>query len=276
MTANIKNSRPKLIVGLGNPGDEYRYTRHNVGAWFVHSLGQRFGGEFKRDKKFHGELAEIFIDGHKLRLLFPTTYMNLSGQAIRAVTDYFDIAPEEVLVAYDDLDLDVADIRLKFSGGHGGHNGLRDTHQHIGKDYWRLRIGVGHPGDKKKVSNYLTKNKPSRKEEELLLTGIKKVVDDMKVLLSDGYEKTMAKWHTKVTSKTPSSKIASSKPSFSKQASSSQLAKAQKEKVNTQSNDETKPIKTVNLIKRSSREGQQLNAKTALAVAFEKAKKEEE
>lgn len=254
MKNSIKDVRPKLIVGLGNPGDEYRYTRHNVGAWFVHALGVRFNGEFKADKKFKGETAEIFVEGHKIRLLFPTTYMNLSGQAIRAVTEYYGIEPEEILVAYDDLDLDVADIRLKYSGGHGGHNGLRDTHQHLGKDYWRLRIGVGHPGDKKKVSNYLTKNKPSRKEEEILLVGIKKAVDDLPGLIQDGYEKTMQKWHTK-----------------------KQTYAGVKERNSTQDKKPSSGNKDqVSLIKRSSVEGKQLKAKTALAMALEKAKQEEE
>jgi PTH1 family peptidyl-tRNA hydrolase len=193
----LPKSKPKLVVGLGNPGEEYKYTRHNVGAWFVHALGHRYGAIFRADKKFQGELSEVVVKGYKVRLLFPTTFMNLCGVSIRAVCDYYQIEPEEVLVAHDELDLDVGDIRLKFSGGHGGHNGLRDTSQHLGKDYWRLRIGVGHPGNKKQVSNFLTKNKTPRKEEEIILVGIENMVKDFEYLMSEGYEKTMHKLHSK-------------------------------------------------------------------------------
>jgi len=246
----ISNKRPKLIVGLGNPGEEYQYTRHNVGAWFVHALARKYSSSFKAEKKFQGEIADILVNGRKIRLLFPTTYMNLSGVSIRAVCDYYDIEQEEVLVVHDELDLPVGEMRLKFSGGHGGHNGLRDTAQHIGKKFWRLRIGVDHPGNKKMVSNYLTSKKTPREDEELILTGIKKVLDDFEYLLDEGYEKTMQKWHSK-PEKTKAEKVAGSKKQLSDKSKSI---------------SESKTTKNIHVAK----------SKTSLQLAMEKARHQEE
>ena len=248
---------PKLIVGLGNPGAEYQYTRHNVGAWFVHALANKYGGEFKTERKFQGELAEIVVKGHKVRLLFPTTFMNLCGQSVRAVCDYYQIDAEGILVAHDELDLPVGEMRLKFSGGHGGHNGLRDTSQHMGKDYWRLRVGVDHPGNKKQVSNYLTKNKTPRKEEELILVGIEKVLNVFEKLMDDGYEKTMYELHQKKLTDEQQAeeekRIAAKKAK--KKAWLKKKAEANAEKKSNQNN---------------------LTNKTVLQLALEKAKREEE
>ncbi len=261
----LPNNPPKLIVGLGNPGAEYQYTRHNVGVWFVHSLARRYGADFKLEKKFQGEIAEIVIKGHKIRLLFPITFMNLSGQSVRAVCDYYQIEPEEILVAHDELDLAVGDMRLKFSGGHGGHNGLRDTSQHMGKDYWRLRIGVDHPGNKKQVSNYLTKNKTPRKEEELILVGIDKVVKLFEKLMHEGYEKTMHTLHQKALS--PEELAEEEKRLAAKKAKKEAWLKKKAEANAEKKQNAKKPdnIKEKNLIN-----------KTVLQLAMEKAKREEE
>lgn len=254
----VSNRVPKLIVGLGNPGDEYKFTRHNVGVWFVHSLARRYGVTLKADKKFHGEIAEIVVKGHKIRLLFPTTYMNLSGVAVRAMCDYYQIDSEQVLVAHDELDLPAGVMRLKFAGGHGGHNGLRDTAQHIGKDYWRLRIGVDHPGNKKQVSNYLTKNKTPQKEEELILVGIEKVLNSFEYLLEHGYEKTMLKLHAKELTpeqiKEKELKVKAAKEKKEQYLKKKALAK--------DLHKEQKPLSSTN--------------KTILQLALEKAQREEE
>ena len=264
--ATLPNNPPKLIVGLGNPGPEYQFTRHNVGVWFVHSLARRYGGEFKLEKKFQGELAEIVVNGHKVRLLFPTTFMNLSGQSVRAVCDYYQIEVEEILVAHDELDLPVGEMRLKFSGGHGGHNGLRDTSQHMGKDYWRLRMGVDHPGNKKQVSNYLTKNKTPRKEEELILVGIEKVINIFEKLMQEGYEKTMHELHQKELS--PEQQAEEEKRIAAKKAKKEAWLKKKAE-----ANAEKKSVEKKSNEKKIEKN---LTNKTVLQLAMEKAKREEE
>jgi len=264
--AVIPNNPPKLIVGLGNPGSEYQYTRHNVGVWFVHALAKHYGVEFKAERKFYGELAEIVLKGQKIRLLFPTTFMNLSGQSVRAVCDYYHIDPEDVLIAHDELDLPVGEMRLKFSGGHGGHNGLRDSSQHIGKDYWRLRIGVDHPGNKKQVSNYLTKNKTPRKEESLILVGIEKVIKLFEKLMQDGYEKTMHVLHQKEL--TPEQQAEEDKRIAAKKAKKEAWLK-KKAAANAE-----KQLKEKDSF--SKRDNKNLGNKTALQMALEKAKREEE
>ena len=265
----VSNRTPKLIVGLGNPGEEYKLTRHNVGVWFVHALARCYGAVMKADKKFHGDVAEIIVKGHKIRLLFPTTYMNLSGVAVRAMCDYYQIDSDQILVAHDELDLPVGVMRLKFSGGHGGHNGLRDTAQHVGKDYWRLRIGVDHPGNKKQVSNYLTKNKTPTKEEELILVGIEKTLNIFEYLLSDGYEKAMLKLHAKELTleqlKEKEIKEKTAKEKKEKYLAAKKLASSNKDKSNPTS------------LKNSSGNSMaNLSNKTALQLALEKAQNEEE
>jgi PTH1 family peptidyl-tRNA hydrolase len=146
----------RLIVGLGNPGPEYEATRHNVGFWLVEAVAAEHGGAYRLDPKFHGWLARIVLGGKDLRLLKPATYMNRSGHSVGAVARYFDIRPDQVLVAHDELDLPVGVLRLKQGGGHAGHNGLRDIIDALGsRDFWRLRIGIGHPGEKHLVTNYV-------------------------------------------------------------------------------------------------------------------------
>lgn len=153
----MSNDTLKLIVGLGNPGPQYRFNRHNVGVWFLQAVCQQYHGELRPEARFHGETGRINLDGQDVRLLFPTTFMNRSGLSVAALCHYFDIAPSQMLVAYDEIDFPVGTTRVKFGGGHGGHNGMRDIINALGgeRDFHRLRIGVGHPGDKSKVANYV-------------------------------------------------------------------------------------------------------------------------
>lgn len=157
----------RLIVGLGNPGREYELTRHNAGAWFVEKLAEINSVQLSFNKKFHGATAKIKINNHECHLLIPTTYMNLSGQSVLALAHFYKILPPEILVTHDDLDLSPGIIKLKQGGGHGGHNGLRDIIARLGnQDFMRLRIGIGHPGNKEQVTNYvLTKAKNNEKAQ---------------------------------------------------------------------------------------------------------------
>ena len=151
----------KLIVGLQNPGATYTDTRHNAGGWFAGQLAEHLRIPFKPEKKLHGALAVLTRDGHTCRILLPDTFMNHSGQAVRAVSQFYRIAPTEILVAHDELDLPNGRIKLKSGGGHGGHNGLRDIVSQLGSsDFHRLRIGIGHPGHKDLVLQYVLGKAP--------------------------------------------------------------------------------------------------------------------
>jgi PTH1 family peptidyl-tRNA hydrolase len=186
----------RIVVGLGNPGPEHLVTRHNAGFWFVDLLARKHGGEFRDYRKYSGETARITIDGRELILLKPTTYMNRSGLSIRQLSDFYKIAPEEILVAHDELDLPVGGLRLKFGGGHGGHNGLRDTITHIGENFWRLRIGIGHPGNKAEVIDYVLTRAPQA-EESVILDAVEAAADSVPQLLEQGVERVMNKLHTR-------------------------------------------------------------------------------
>ncbi|GLR64754.1 aminoacyl-tRNA hydrolase [Marinospirillum insulare] len=155
------NSKIKLVVGLGNPGQEYARTRHNAGSWLVENLAQSSGNNLKASK-FFGLHSQIILAGQTLHLLIPTTFMNRSGQAIAALANFYKLTPEEILVVHDELDLPPGTIRLKKGGGHGGHNGLRDTISALGnnKDFYRLRVGIGHPGQASKVTGYVLGKAP--------------------------------------------------------------------------------------------------------------------
>ena len=157
-------SRPlRLVVGLGNPGAEYTETRHNAGFWFCERLADKLGVRFSHESRFHGLVANAREAG--VWLLMPQTFMNRSGQAIGALARFYRIEPSEILVVHDELDIPPGQLRLKFGGGLGGHNGLKDTSAHPGThDYWRLRIGIGHPGDRNEVVNFVLK--PARREEQ--------------------------------------------------------------------------------------------------------------
>lgn len=152
----------KLFVGLGNPGPEYEGTRHNAGFWWVDALARELKLNLSMDRSYHGLVARTTVKGHTVWLLEPQTYMNLSGKSVGALARFFKIAPQEILVAHDELDVVPGEAKLKFGGSHAGHNGLRDIHAQLGTgDYWRLRLGVGHPGVKSEVVNWVLK-KPSQ------------------------------------------------------------------------------------------------------------------
>lgn len=152
------SARVKLIAGLGNPGPEYEDTPHNAGFWFVDEVARQYHAVFKFEKKFHGEVAKFNVGGQDVWLLKPNTYMNLSGQAVQALANFFKIDTQNILVAHDDLDLPPGTARLKEGGGHGGHNGLRDIVSKMGGNgFQRLRIGIGHPGDKNRVTSHVLK-----------------------------------------------------------------------------------------------------------------------
>jgi peptidyl-tRNA hydrolase, PTH1 family len=190
----------RIIVGLGNPGPEHQVTRHNAGFWFVDLLARRHGAEFRDYRKYSGEAARVNISGQDLVLLKPTTYMNRSGLAVRQLCDFYKVAPDKVLVAHDELDLPVGTVRLKNGGGHGGHNGLRDTIAHIGETFWRLRLGVGHPGNKTEVIDYVLTRAP-RAEEDLIFDAVNMAADCMPLLIEQGAERAMTKLHSRAGAK---------------------------------------------------------------------------
>jgi PTH1 family peptidyl-tRNA hydrolase len=185
----------KLIVGLGNPGEEYARTRHNAGFWFVDELARRHGGTLRLDRRHQGELARVSIAGTEVWLLKPMTYMNRSAGPLGSVADFYRITPAEILVAHDELDLPPGSVRLKEGGGAGGHNGLRDLIARIGEAFWRLRIGIGHPGSKAEVVDYVLKRAPAA-EDTLIHTAMHAGVDIVPVLLEHGPQKAMHRLHT--------------------------------------------------------------------------------
>ena len=195
-SATVSEQPLKIIAGLGNPGPEHQSTRHNAGFWFVDVLANRHGGEFRDYRKYSGETARVTIAGRELILLKPTTYMNRSGLAIRQLSDFFKVPPEQILVVHDELDLPVGTAKLKFGGGHGGHNGLRDTIAHIGESFWRLRLGIGHPGTKAEVIDYVLTRAP-RAEEDAIIDAVNAAADSIPILLELGAEKAMAKLHAR-------------------------------------------------------------------------------
>ncbi|MEX2365526.1 MAG: aminoacyl-tRNA hydrolase [Pseudohongiellaceae bacterium] len=156
------NNRLKLVVGLGNPGAQYAATRHNAGENFVELLARRFSGELKQDSKHFGRTGQIQLGAQTVKLLIPETYMNRSGQSVGALAGFFKIEPQEILVAHDELDLPPGTNRLKFGGGHGGHNGLKSVIGSLGnsRDFYRLRIGIGHPGSANDVVDYVLRKAP--------------------------------------------------------------------------------------------------------------------
>jgi PTH1 family peptidyl-tRNA hydrolase len=185
-----------LIAGLGNPGRQYRDNRHNAGAWFLAALCRKYGAELKPERKFHGEVATIRISGLDIRLLFPATYMNKSGQAVAALANFYKIAPRNILVAYDELDLPLGTTRLKLGGGHGGHNGIRDIIAALGtNDFLRLRLGIGHPGDSAKVLGHVLGDF-SKDEVPLIESEIDRALDVLPLLVEGRLEMAMHKLHT--------------------------------------------------------------------------------
>ena len=185
-----------LIVGLGNPGRQYEETRHNAGAWFVERLARRCGVGLSPDTKYQGLTGRGTIHGRDIRLLIPTTFMNLSGQSIVPFANFFKIAPQRILVAHDELDLAPGTAKLKQGGGHGGHNGLRDLISKLGNnnDFARLRIGIGHPGHASQVSNYVLGKAPA-KEQQLIDDAIAEAIAILPDLLDGNASKAMNRLH---------------------------------------------------------------------------------
>ena len=181
-----------LIVGLGNPGSEYDKTRHNAGFWFVDRLVGQEGAAFSRESKFFGDVARLQLNGRRVLVLRPTTFMNKSGRAVASLASYFDVKPSEILVIHDELDLNPGSVRLKLGGGHGGHNGLRDIVSHLGtKEFARIRVGVGHPGCSSKVLNYVL-GKPSTGDRDLIEEGFDRAFQQLRVILEGNSQKVMS------------------------------------------------------------------------------------
>jgi PTH1 family peptidyl-tRNA hydrolase len=183
------------IVGLGNPGPEYQRTRHNAGFWFADLIADRFRTDFRSESKFFGATARVKIAGTDVLLLKPMTFMNMSGQSVAALMNFYKLTPDQLLVAHDELDLPAGSMKLKIGGGHGGHNGLRDIHKSQGADYRRLRVGIGHPGDKNLVLDYVL-GRPSKADEEAIFTGLARSADAVETWLSTTWDKGMQQLHT--------------------------------------------------------------------------------
>ena len=186
----------RLLVGLGNPGAEHLRTRHNAGFWFVDALARREGARFGLETKLHGETAKIILEGQPLLLLKPNTFMNKSGIAVATALRYWKIAPEEMLVAHDDLDLPPGAARLKFDGGHGGQNGLRDIFAHLGHgEFHRLRLGIGHPGHKDRVTPWVL-GRPGKADEDAILGAVSAALDVLPLAVAGDFNEAMKRLHT--------------------------------------------------------------------------------
>ena len=186
----------RLIVGLGNPGAEHARTRHNAGFWFIDALASKVGARFGLESKLHGETAKYHSQGQTVNLLKPATFMNLSGRSVASALRYWKIEPEECLIAHDELDLDPGTARLKFDGGHGGQNGLRDTVQNLGHgQFHRLRIGIGHPGHKDRVTPWVL-GRPSKDDEAAILRAIDEAIAVLPLAIAGDFNEAMKQLHT--------------------------------------------------------------------------------
>jgi len=186
---------PSIIVGLGNPGSEHERDRHNVGYWLVDDIASGLGERFSGDQKLLGETCQVQLKSTPVRLIKPTTFMNHSGQSVRRILDYYKVTPDRLLVVHDDLDLLPWTARLKQGGGHGGHNGLRDIIAHCGRDFLRLRIGIGHPGRKEQVVGYVLRP-PGKKELPEIQRALDEIRRSLDVLYTDGLEAATKCLHT--------------------------------------------------------------------------------
>lgn len=186
----------KLIVGLGNPGEKYALTRHNIGFIWLQQLAAELKVSFVSEAKFHGLCASGIYQGEPFRLLMPQTYMNASGMAVASLCRFYQCNPEQILVIHDELDLPPGTIKLKLGGGSGGHNGLKDIITRLGdKDFWRLRIGIGHPGDRAAVVDYVLRP-PSKQEAVLIDESISRSLTLCQLLLNGDYMAAMQKLHS--------------------------------------------------------------------------------
>ena len=187
----------RLFVGLGNPGPEYEATRHNAGFWWIDHVARASGARLTVESKFFGLAARVKSGEHEAWLLEPTTFMNASGRSVAALARFYKIAPEEIMVIHDELDLSPGNVKLKLGGGHGGHNGLKDIAAHLGTpNFWRLRLGIGHPGEKSAVVNYVL-HTPSRDEAVMIEDNIHTSATLLPMLLDGRFEAAMLKLHTK-------------------------------------------------------------------------------
>ncbi len=185
-----------IIAGLGNPEEKHERTLHNAGFWFADAMARKYDGDFRYEKKFDAECCKATIDGNEIWLVKPQSYMNLSGGPVRAMLDYYRLSVEQLLVAHDEIDLPPGTVRLKQGGGHGGHNGMRDVIQHCGRDFLRLRLGVGHPGQKDNVTGYVLKKASSDVEVEIL-KNVDEAANVMPLLIESGINAAMKELHTK-------------------------------------------------------------------------------
>ena len=194
---------PRLIVGLGNPGRDYEETRHNAGFWFCARLAQAWGASLAMESRFHGVVGK---NARNVWMLLPQTFMNRSGQAVGALARFHRIEPAEILVVHDELDVPPGQLRLKFGGGMGGHNGLKDITSHLGtQDYWRLRIGIGHPGDRNEVVNYVLRP-PRREEQADIDAAIERALDLMPLIEKDDWNAAIQRANTKPAPPKPQEK----------------------------------------------------------------------
>ena len=185
----------RCIVGLGNPGPKYQPTRHNAGYWLVDELARRHRLRFRSETRFQGEIARLTLEGQGCWLLKPTTFMNHSGRSVAALANYYRIPPQQILLAHDDLDLPPGTVRLKKGGGHGGHNGLRDTIAALGsREFYRLRIGIDHPGHRDQVVDFVL-SRPSQEEEQKIRNAIDRAADQLPLLLLGEYDRIMNSLH---------------------------------------------------------------------------------
>jgi peptidyl-tRNA hydrolase, PTH1 family len=191
----MATSGPKIIAGLGNPGPEYADTRHNVGFWFVDALARQHHLTFRSERRFFGDLCRLMAGPAQCWLLRPATYMNHSGRAVASLAQYYSITPAAILIVHDEIDLPPGQAKLKFGGGHGGHNGLRDIIQQLGSsDFYRLRIGVGHPGHRDHVVPYVL-GRPSADDRLAIEGSMARALDEMPRLLEGRYEMVMNELH---------------------------------------------------------------------------------
>lgn len=187
----------KLIVGLGNPGSSHAMDRHNVGFWLLDVLANDYNASYKSESKFKSEITELNIANEQCRLVKPNTFMNCSGEAVAAIVKFYKYNPEEILVIHDELDLPIGSVKIKKGGGHGGHNGLRDIISRLSsKEFYRMRIGISHPGHKDKVSAYVL-SKPKKDEQEEIIFAIQNGLKKIEDLVSGNIEKAILEMHTK-------------------------------------------------------------------------------
>ena len=187
----------RLLVGLGNPGAEYEATRHNAGFWFIDEVARALKVSLVPERSYFGLAARANTPGGPVWLLEPMTYMNASGKSVAALARFFKIAPQEILVAHDELDLPPGQVKMKLGGSHAGHNGLKDIHAQLGSaDYWRLRLGIGHPGVKAEVVNYVLK-KPSAEHREAIEKSIELAMSALDLMLAGDMERALMKVHAK-------------------------------------------------------------------------------